>query len=608
MLARLVVARDSLVAAAGGLRRDRPREPDRPSPAAGARSRPRRVSVDPKSASRKPRSQQPRRQSSRAAAAKSPLPPTARRGSLAAALGRLAANVRAHRPSRGSLAAALGRLAANVRAHRPSRGSLAAALGRLAANVRARPAEVLWAPSGQPQPDSPAVAAGLSFVWPGLGQLFIGRRRAAALLALPALLIVVLLGLQLSQGALMFATSMWNPSYFVAVTAAVVGLGVLRAVAVCHAFLSAPRERPSRPLEIGFVAALLVVIVATHGLFATGAWAWYDTSVSVQSNDFVAGLEATAAPGEPTAEPIVLDTSFGLAGTEGPQTSARPSNPNRITFLIVGTDYMEGRAHNLTDSLMIVSMDRSTGKVAMVSVPRDTSAFELYYGGWVPSSFRINTLLLYAKSPSFGSPDPPMKTLENEIGFLVGIPVDYYAALDLGGFGAMIDAVGGVDVYNPHEIYDLSTGIVLGKGQVHLNGALAMKYVRSREGANGSDYARSSRQQDVLVALKQKVTSPAVLPNLANLLSLAGKYIATDFPLSTARDYVSSVQHVTSIEKCVLAPPYSHHPPTSSTGGYWTSQLDISHVARLSVELFGQDSLYYGRYGVEPEGCVANPY
>jgi hypothetical protein len=107
------------------------------------------------------------------------------------------------------------------------------------------------------------------------------------------------------------------------------------------------------------------------------------------------------------------------------------------------------------------------------------------------------------------------------------------------------------------------------------------------------------------VALRNKVTSPSVLPNLGTLLSLAGKYIATDFPLSTARNYVAAVQHVSVIEKCVLGPPYSYHPPTSSTDGYWTSRLDMDRVARLSVELFGQDSRYYGRYGLEPEACAS---
>jgi polyisoprenyl-teichoic acid--peptidoglycan teichoic acid transferase len=572
MLARLVVARDSLVSAVKGLRRDRPRWLGRRDPAGSTKSQSKGGSAGVKSGSGQPRSRQSRRKSPSTVVAK----PATPRDSLASASKSLAAGIRAHRPHRDSLATAFKSLAQGVRAHRPHR-------------------------------DSPAVAAGLSFVWPGLGQILLGRRRAAALLALPALLIVVLLGVQLSQGALMFAASMLNPSYSLAVAGAVVGLGVLRAAAVCHAFLSAPRERRSRPLEVGFVAALLVVIVAMHGLFAAGAWAVYDTSVSIQENDLRRGLESTDAPasGGATDTPFVVDTSFGLAATEGAQTSTRPPNPNRITFLLVGSDDMAGRIHSLTDSLMLVSLDTSTGKVAMVSVPRDTSGFELYYGGWVPSTFRINTLLGSAKSPSFGSPDGPMKTLENEIGFLVGVPVDYYAALDLGGFSKMIDAVGGVDVYNPRALNDPAMGIVLPAGPVHLNGATAMKYVRSRGGAGGSDYARSGRQQDLLVALERKVASPAGLSRLGTLLSLAGKYIATDFPLSTARDYVAAVQHVTVIEKCVLAPPYSYHPPTSSTDGYWTSRLDMDRVARLSVELFGQDSRYYGRYGVEPAACEA---
>ena len=100
-----------------------------------------------------------------------------------------------------------------------------------------------------------------------------------------------------------------------------------------------------------------------------------------------------------------------------------------------------------------------------------------------------------------------MLTLEKEIGYLVGVPVDYYAAIDLAGFAKMIDAIGGVDVYNPRAIHDPTTATYVPAGPVHLDGTDAMKYVRSRENG-GSDYLRASRQQAVLVAAERKVASP----------------------------------------------------------------------------------------------------
>jgi hypothetical protein len=87
------------------------------------------------------------------------------------------------------------------------------------------------------------------------------------------------------------------------------------------------------------------------------------------------------------------------------------------------------------------------------------------------------------------------------------------------------------------------------------------------------------------------------------LLYLASKTISSDFPLNTARNYVTAVQRVSQIEGCVLGPPYSVHPATSTTGGTWTSRLDMARVANLSVEMFGQDSSYYGQVGVTPAAC-----
>ena len=417
---------------------------------------------------------------------------------------------------------------------------------------------------------------------------------------------------QLRQGLLEFATGLWDPSYFLIVVAVVCGFGLWRIFAVGHAFVTASRTRRARRAEVAFAAALVVAIVSMHGLVVAGAWAWYDTSVSIQNNDVFAeasptpttGPTATATP-TPTPAPTPVNlAAFKPYATSGPTmnpATVRVPNINRITFLIVGFDFMTGRTHSLTDTMMLVSIDTKTEKAAIVSVPRDTSNFDLYYGGWVGQTFKLNSLLNAALSPRFHSPDPPMLTLEKEIGYLVGVPVDYYAAIDLAGFAKMIDAIGGVDVYNPRAIHDPTTATYVPAGPVHLDGTDAMKYVRSRENG-GSDYLRASRQQAVLVAAERKVASPAVLPHLAALLSLAGKNISTDFPLSTARKYVSAATRA-SIELCVLGPPYSYHPDTAVTGGTWTSRLNMARVANLSVEMFGQDSRYYGQPGVVPAPC-----
>jgi LCP family protein required for cell wall assembly len=251
--------------------------------------------------------------------------------------------------------------------------------------------------------------------------------------------------------------------------------------------------------------------------------------------------------------------------------------------------------------MILATLDVHTNKATIISVPRDTANFDLYYGGWVSPKFKLNELMSAASSPSFGSPDTGVRTLAKEVGFLVGLPVDYYAAIDLEGFVKMVTAVGGVDINVKYAVNDPFTGTFVPTGLVHMDGHLALKYARSRE--SSSDYARSRRQQEVLVALARKVVTPAVVPQLPALLSLAGKTISTDFPMKNARNFVTAFRRVGTPTQCVLGPPYSYRPNPLSTGGLWTTRLDIDRVAGLSVYLFGRESRYYGRPGVIPAPC-----
>ena len=107
------------------------------------------------------------------------------------------------------------------------------------------------------------------------------------------------------------------------------------------------------------------------------------------------------------------------------------------------------------------------------------------------------------------------------------------------------------------------------------------------------------------MALARKVASAAIVPQLPTLLSLAGTTLSTDFPLKYARNFVSAFRRVGTPTECVLGPPYSYHPDSSTTGGSWTSRLDINRVAGLSVYLFGAESLYANRPGVVPAPCAS---
>jgi len=137
----------------------------------------------------------------------------------------------------------------------------------------------------------------------------------------------------------------------------------------------------------------------------------------------------------PTPAPTLVNLSvFQPYATSGPTinpATVRVPNLNRITFLIVGFDFMTGRTHSLTDTDDAGQHRHEDREGGHRQRAARHSNFDLYYGGWVGQTFKLNSLLNAALSPRFHSPDPPMLTLEKEIGYLVGVPVDYYAAIDL---------------------------------------------------------------------------------------------------------------------------------------------------------------------------------
>ena len=198
-------------------------------------------------------------------------------------------------------------------------------------------------------------------------------------------------------------------------------------------------------------------------------------------------------------------------------------------------------------------------------------------------------------------PDKPFPALMKQVGYLVGVPIHYYAAIDLAGFRKMIDAVGGVTVDNPKAINDPrydwldgTYGFYLDAGKVKLNGKKALAYARSRQGVGDSDFTRAARQQQLLVALRDKLTKPEMLTKLPDILKVAGDTVRTSLPSDRLEEFIKLAREVDNkaITREILTYPYAFHPPTSSTGGVWTLQLKMDKVAALSRKLFGADSRY----------------
>jgi LCP family protein required for cell wall assembly len=213
--------------------------------------------------------------------------------------------------------------------------------------------------------------------------------------------------------------------------------------------------------------------------------------------------------------------------------------------------------HVLTQSMIIVRFNPSTKRVVMLSIPRDL---------WVPLSTGGTGKIDGAYS--YGGAGAAIATVENNF----GIHIDDYIWIGLAGLVHVIDAIGGIDVvtgapvmddYYPHDIgkgnpYEYLRVAVMA-GPQHLNGTNALQYVRSRHNDLQSDFGRSQRQQQVLLALRAKASliSAEDVPVLA--AAMKGQ-IKTSMSLSRIAALLPTVSglDLRNIQQIVLLPPYTH--------------------------------------------------
>lgn len=441
---------------------------------------------------------------------------------------------------------------------------------------------------------SPHIAALLSFLWPGLGQWYGGRARSAALFGLPVIGIAVLLLLQSEGGIGQLAALLITPSSALTVLILIGLLGAWRLLAIADSMNAGGNRHPLRQrstLVTFGVLALLVLV--THTALGYTAWAFYDAGTRI----FVADTspDATSVPSVAPGQTASVEEEYQASPIATPQTTA-----SRINVLLTGIDSAETRTTSLTDTLLVASVDPTTGDVALISFPRDISNFPLYDGRTFTG--KINGFMSWARTHPSEYPDGPLTSLVKEMSFLLGAPIHYYAAIDLAGFRRMIDLVDGVAIDNPRAIddprydwLDGQRGFSLSAGSHHLDGRTALAYVRTRQGLGDSDFARSRRQQQVLLALRTKLTSPDMIGRLPGLLDAAGDTIRTNFPSERVGEMIDLAQRVdpSRVTQVVLGPSrYAFHPPNSETGGIYTLRLKMDKLAELSIQIFGDTSRY----------------
>jgi len=408
------------------------------------------------------------------------------------------------------------------------------------------------------------------------------------LFAIPVAVALGALLIWLLSGPEQALTGLLIPSVALTFVLLIVADAVWRiAAGIRSAWLAGGPAALRRPLTGTMVVVLTLVVVVTHAWAAAVGWSLYEASGRIFVPPVAVG--PSPAPGASPTDPFIA----------GPgQTPATPNS--RINILLTGIDSSETRTHALTDTLIVVSVDPVTHDVAMVSFPRDIARFKEPDGSTFTG--KINSLMTYANNHPDQYPKGGFQSLIDELGYLLGVPIHYYAAVDLEGFARLIDAVGGVTIDNPKAINDPGyggwsdghVGFRLSKGTHHLDGETALAYVRTRKGVGDNDFNRARRQQQVLLALRSRLTDPALLPQLPSIITAASQTVRTNFPqdrVNEMLDIGKAVQNDDSVKRYVLGPPYAKNPPKGTPGGYQLI-LDMDRLAKLSIKLFGKDSAY----------------
>ena len=211
----------------------------------------------------------------------------------------------------------------------------------------------------------------------------------------------------------------------------------------------------------------------------------------------------------------------------------------RINILVLGIGGPGHEGADLTDTIMLVSIDPVNNTTALLSIPRDL---------WVkiPADGyqKINAAYTYGKQGSRSKDvnnqiQAGLNKLNATLKPIIGVPIHYNAVIDFSAFKKAVDSVGGIEVNVPEQLYDPTiawennyNSVIAKKGPQRMNGAKALLYAKSRE--TSSDFARSERQRLVMVALKDKILSLGTFGNpvkVSGLLDSLGGGIYTDFSL-----------------------------------------------------------------------------
>lgn len=296
--------------------------------------------------------------------------------------------------------------------------------------------------------------------------------------------------------------------------------------------------------------SLLMIFVAAFAYVAYLFLAWGQSAAAQVSHMPPLVLPKIVRPALASDAPTIGGASALFQPLSRRSQDAAPVAIGRTTVLVVGVDARPGQSvsQHLTDSILVLSLNPQTGSAGMLSIPRDLKIRP----SALNSDVKIN--MVHPIGEARGVPGGGPALLRDTVSELIGYPIDYYVRINFEGFVQIVDMLGGVDIDVPKDINDPKypdhnygyDPLFIPAGRQHMDGTLALKYARTRNIDN--DYMRAARQQQVIMAIKDKLLQPgqleALLPRLPRLVIAMANLVQTDMPIDKAIALARSLDKV----------------------------------------------------------------
>lgn len=241
----------------------------------------------------------------------------------------------------------------------------------------------------------------------------------------------------------------------------------------------------------------------------------------------------------------------------------------RVNILLLGIGGPKHDGGDLTDTMMVLSVDPVNNTAAMVSIPRDlwVKMPVNYFGAYQKINAAYSSgKYKYLGKTSLTSNDQQavaagFAAANTAVSSVLGISISYHVLVNFQAFEQAVDTVNGVTLnvkdrlYDPTMAWENANNPVLAPvGLQTMNGKQALMYARSRE--TSSDFARSNRQRELLIALKEKILNLGVIGNpakVSNLMDAFGSNVHTDLSPQAATRLMAILRKVDDTQLASLS-------------------------------------------------------